>query len=98
MKAAFFVAKWLILGALAVVSAPAIAKKERKAGQPSAARPSMSRDMVFDGSTISGRYLSAGEATATVEQEKKMNELIGSRADFNDRLRASQKSMQRSNR
>lgn len=82
MKVAFFVARWLILGALAVVSGTADA---RKAGAPSA---HVSRDVVFDGSTIGGRYLSAGEATATVEQEKKMNELIGSRANFNDRLKA----------
>jgi hypothetical protein len=46
----------------------------------------MSRDVVFDGSTVNGRYHSAGEAVATVENEKKLNDLIGARKDFKDRL------------
>ena len=46
----------------------------------------VSRDVVFDGSTVSGRYHSAGEAVTTVESEKKMNDLIGFRRDFKDRL------------
>jgi hypothetical protein len=46
----------------------------------------LSRDIVFDGSSINGRYHAAGEALAVVEQEKNMNELIGFRKDFKDRL------------
>lgn len=46
------------------------------------------REFVFDGSTVSGRYHSAGEAVAKVEQEKKMNDLVGMRRDFKDRLAA----------
>jgi hypothetical protein len=125
MRAAFFVARGLILGALALNGAPAQAQApgqapasqpqareeaasrpaakspkkgskagakktgHRVAGKPSAARrDELSRDVVFDGSTVNGRYLSAGEAISTVEQEKKMNDLIGVRANFNDRLKA----------
>jgi hypothetical protein len=46
----------------------------------------VSTDVVFDGSMINGRYHTAGEAVATVETEKKMNELVGFRRDFKDRL------------
>ena len=112
MRYAIFVARWLILGALATASAVAgaqsakpadansaasgasqkakLGKRARAAGKPSASRPAdaLSRDVVFDGSTVNGRYLSAGEAISTVEQEKKMNDLIGARANFVDRLKA----------
>lgn len=85
MRAAFFVAKMLILGAVAGASFPAIAGL-RAAGKPSAS--AKSRDVIFDGSTVTGKYLSAGEATSTVEQEKNLGDLAGIRANFNDRLRA----------
>ncbi len=46
----------------------------------------LSRDVVFDGSVVNGKYLASGEAVSTVENEKKLNNLIGMRADFKDRL------------
>jgi hypothetical protein len=46
----------------------------------------LSRDVVFDGSFVNGRYHSAGEAVAKVETEKEMVDLIGLRRDFKDRL------------
>lgn len=46
----------------------------------------LQREVVFDGSTVSGQYHSAGEGVTKVEQEKKMNDLIGMRRDFKDRL------------
>ena len=85
MKAAILVAKMLILGAVAGASFPAIAGAKRVAGVPSVG--AKSRDVVFDGSTVTGKYLSAGEATSVVEQEKKLGDLAGVRANFNDRLR-----------
>lgn len=48
----------------------------------------LGREFVFDGSTVNGRYHSAGEAVAKVEQEKKLNNLVGLRRDFKDRLAA----------
>lgn len=48
----------------------------------------LSRDVVFDGSVVNGKYLSAGEAVSTVESEKTLNDLIGMRGDFKDRLTA----------
>ena len=55
----------------------------------------LSRDIVFDGSTVNGQYHSAGEAVAKVEQEKKLNELAGVRKDFRDRLLAEKERLQR---
>ena len=46
----------------------------------------LSREIVFDGSNVNGRYHSAGEAVARVESEKELNNLIGVRKDFKDRL------------
>jgi hypothetical protein len=58
-------------------------KKTKKATAPAKA---MSREIVFDGSNVNGRYHSAGEAVARVESEKELNNLIGVRKDFKDRL------------
>lgn len=46
----------------------------------------LSREVIFDGSMVNGRYHMAGEAVATVEDEKPLNDLIGLRRDFKDRL------------
>lgn len=46
----------------------------------------LSREFVFDGSDVNGRYHLANGAVAKVEQEKKMISLIGLRGDFKDRL------------
>ena len=86
--------------ALIAAGAPALAQEtaapaakakkaptKRKKSAATAKQNSLSRDVVFDGSTIHGKYLSAGEATSTVEKEKKLNDLIGPRADMNDRLK-----------
>lgn len=55
----------------------------------------LSRDIVFDGANVNGQYHSAGEAVAKVEQEKKMNELVGFRRDFKDRLTAERERLKR---
>ena len=73
----------------AKASAKSAAQKAAKiSAKPKQQAPakSMSRDVVFDGSTVNGRYHSAGEAVASVETEKKLNDLIGARKDFKDRL------------
>jgi|GEM_PF-4572738 len=63
--------------------------KKQKASEktgPSKAKGKLSREVVFDGSVVNGKYLASGEAVSTVENEKKLNNLIGMRADFKDRL------------
>lgn len=57
----------------------------KKLGSSSSGRP-LATDVVFDGSMVNGRYHTAGDAVTTVETEKKMNELVGFRRDFKDRL------------
>ena len=63
--------------------------KKQKASEktgPSKSKGKLSREVVFDGSVVNGKYLASGEAVSTVENEKKLNNLIGMRADFKDRL------------
>ena len=60
-------------------------KASEKTG-PSKTKGKLSREVVFDGSVVNGKYLASGEAVSTVENEKKLNNLIGMRADFKDRL------------
>lgn len=55
----------------------------------------LSRDVVFDGSVVNGKYLAAGEAVSTVESEKSLGNLIGLRADFKDRLAAERQRLKR---
>ena len=59
-----------------------------KSQKPSPARQSSTKtEFHFDGSTIHGRYQSGEEALARVENEKIMNDLLGIRKDFKDRLK-----------
>lgn len=46
----------------------------------------LSREFVFDGTDVNGRYHLSTGAVAKVEQEKKMISLIGLPGDFKDRL------------
>lgn len=43
-------------------------------------------DFSFAGSRVDGKYLSAGESIAEVEDEKGLDNLIGIRKNFRDRL------------
>lgn len=54
----------------------------------SAKKKNLSRDVVFSGSAVDGKYHSAGEGVAQVEDEKDLNMLIGIRKNFRDRLGA----------
>lgn len=53
-----------------------------------AKKKNLSRDVVFSGSAVDGKYHSAGEGVAQVEDEKDLNMLIGIRKNFRDRLGA----------
>lgn len=65
-----------------------LASKAKSSKKGNAKNSKLSRDIVFDGSVVKGKYLSAGEAVSTVESEKTLDNLIGMRADFKDRLAA----------
>jgi hypothetical protein len=73
---------------LAGVMADAAPKAKRASAQPVAkATPSkLSRNLSFTGSSVDGKYHSAGESVAQVESEKSLNMLMGIRKNFRDRL------------
>jgi hypothetical protein len=68
-------------------------KPNASVGKP--ATGNLQREVVFDGSNVNGQYHSAGEAVAKVEQEKKMNDLIGMRRDYKDRMASEKERLQR---
>lgn len=43
-------------------------------------------DFAFSGSSVDGKYLSAGDSIAEVEDEKSLGALIGIRKNFRDKL------------
>jgi hypothetical protein len=43
-------------------------------------------DFAFSGSAVDGKYLSAGDSIAEVEDEKSLGALIGIRKNFRDKL------------
>jgi hypothetical protein len=70
-------------------------KAKAKKAAAATASANLSRDIVFDGASVNGKYHSAGEAVAKVETEKKLNDLIGMRRDFKDRLMAERERLKR---
>jgi hypothetical protein len=73
---------FMILGlSLNAAAAPAKAKKLKPAPAPS-----LSRDVNFDGSTVTGRYQTATEGVVTVENEKVLSDLLKAPRDFKERL------------
>lgn len=47
----------------------------------------LSTDMRFSGARVGGQYQVPGEATARVENEKPIEELLGLRTQFRDRIK-----------
>lgn len=75
----------LTLTALVTFSfeASAAAKKGAKKSSDSG----LSTEVHFDGTDVNGRYQTAPEAVSTVEDEKLLEDLLGVREDFKDRLK-----------
>lgn len=68
-------------------SAPSTQSKRKASPQyRGGTRSQLSTDIVFDGAMVNGRYHSAGEAVSTVEADKLLNNLVGLRRNFRDRL------------
>ena len=70
-------------------------KPNAAVGKPISGAGNLQREVIFDGSNVNGQYHQAGEAVAKVEQEKKMNDLIGMRRDYKDRLASEKERLQR---
>ncbi len=79
---------------ISIFSAHASAQNSTRPNQASGKVPArslppgaeLSTDIRFDPSNVYGRYNSAGEAVATVEDDKLMGPLLGLRMHFKDRL------------
>ena len=61
------------------------------------AKKKLLTDVSFSGSSVDGRYHSAGDAVAEVDKEKQLNSLIGMRKNFHDRLGAERARLARVN-
>lgn len=82
----------VVMGQLTMFSLEAhAARKEKKKSAPTQQQSALSTDIRFDASTVYGRYQFSDEALATVEDEKLLNNLLGVRMDFKDRLQAATK-------
>ena len=80
----------LITLLIVAISAPMslAAKKRVKAKRPKTKmnEAQLSTNVEFNPLTVHGRYQYAAEATAKVENEKVLFDLLGPRKDFKDRL------------
>lgn len=77
----------LIFLAATFVGQVAAAQKSKKSATQK--RSHLSTDVRFSGTDVSGKYQSPAEAVTTVENEKRMLNLIEPRYEFTDRLRKS---------
>lgn len=78
-----------LLFILALLTLPTAAKSQKTRHTQAKAESQLSTAVHFDDSVLYGRYNSADEAVATVEDEKSLNRLLGVRLDFKDRLQKS---------
>ncbi len=60
--------------------------KKAPASKISPVDPNLSTDFNFDGSVVRGKYQMADEAVTVVENEKTLDDLLGVRKNFKDRL------------
>lgn len=75
---------FLVLVSILSLSTANAAPKAKKA---TAKKAKLTQEAVFDGATVNGKYQMAGGAVASVENEKTLNDIVGGRRDFKDRLR-----------
>lgn len=69
----------LIVAHLSAAAAPKTRMKPKHQGE-------LQTDVRFDGTTLHGQYQVPDEALAKVENEKVLNDLLGVRKHFKDRL------------
>lgn len=81
-----------LLMLFAVLSSPQIAAhaaQKAKAQRP-ANQPPLSTDVKFNDHQVGGKYQKPFETLSIVENEKRLDELIGVRRDFQDRIQQTQ--------
>lgn len=80
--------KSLALGLLIVCSVYAVgasAQTEGKKPQPSRGKARLGTSFRFDGTALHGKYQKTPGTTATVENDKFLEDLLGARKSFEDR-------------
>jgi len=80
---------WISIMSVVFLSQPGLAAKgkaKKRATKQKMSAPRLSTNVEFDALTVHGRYQYAAEATAKVEKEKVLFDLLGPRKDFKDRL------------
>lgn len=82
MKNSLILALVLLLGLLPVNSMAAKKVEATKKKTPS----TLGTSFKLDGSSLRGKYQSSMSTTATVENDKYMEDLLAGRKEFNDRL------------
>ncbi|RYZ90361.1 MAG: hypothetical protein EOP04_04160 [Proteobacteria bacterium] len=82
MKNSLILALVLLLGVLPE-SSMAAKKKETLKKKPES---TLGTSFKLDGSSLRGKYQSSMSTTATVENDKYMDDLLAGRKEFNDRL------------
>lgn len=82
MKNSLILALVLLLGVLPE-SSMAAKKKETLKNKPAS---TLGTSFKLDGSSLRGKYQSSMSTTATVENDKYMDDLLAGRKEFNDRL------------
>lgn len=79
---------WLILGLiLSQVAFATPKKKKKKTVKSTLSTSKLQTDINFNDSVLHGRYQTPEEATARVENEKLLSDLLGVRTHFKDRLK-----------
>ncbi|MES2769261.1 MAG: hypothetical protein V4596_08950 [Bdellovibrionota bacterium] len=66
------------------------AKKKQKQSQTQAPKKKLSTNLDFDDRTVGGKYNFSTEAITTVENDKSLDDLIGVRKNFKDRIERSE--------
>lgn len=82
----YFVSQLIILSILVIFCSEAVLAEKT----PSHAGK-LKKDIAFHGHTVSGKYQLPLESTITVEDEKSLDDLIGVRKNFQDRIKIAKK-------
>lgn len=77
----------LLLTCVVLSSSLAQASTKKKAVAHKKPKSNLTQEAVFNGATVNGKYQIAGGAVSAVENEKTLNDIVGGRKDFKDRLK-----------
>lgn len=85
-----FKALFVAICLLCLTANISLAASSKKSKKPKVRVSKVSTDIKFDDHVIGGQYPKALESITTVENEKDLDDLLGVRKDFKDRLKQSE--------